>query len=117
MLSHRSLGAHCRRAWPGWRQSQEQLSTGRVINRPSDHPTGTTAAMRIRSVDLATSSSTSATPRTASAGSTRLDGDAAGVNDQVRRARDLALQGAERLRSASGRARRWPPRSTRSAPA
>ncbi|HEY0905083.1 MAG TPA: hypothetical protein VGE14_14445, partial [Marmoricola sp.] len=27
---------------------QEQLSTGRVINRPSDDPTGATSAMRLR---------------------------------------------------------------------
>lgn len=30
-------------------RSQEQLSTGRVINRPSDSPTGTNDAMRLRS--------------------------------------------------------------------
>ena len=28
---------------------QEQLSTGRVLNRPSDSPTDTTSAMRLRS--------------------------------------------------------------------
>src|SRR5205085_101005 len=31
---------------------QEQMSTGRVINRPSDSPTGTSTAMRLRG-DLA----------------------------------------------------------------
>src|SRR5699024_2957526 len=30
-------------------RTQEQLSTGRVLNRPSDSPTDTTAAMRLRS--------------------------------------------------------------------
>ena len=32
--------------------AQEKLSTGRVINRPSDSPTGTNDAMRLRA-DLA----------------------------------------------------------------
>lgn len=30
-------------------RTQEQLSTGRLINRPSDDPTGATSAMRVRS--------------------------------------------------------------------
>ncbi|GAA4089183.1 flagellar hook-associated protein FlgL [Nocardioides kongjuensis] len=72
---------------------QEQLSTGRVINRPSDNPTGTTAAMRIR-----TSVSDQAQyARNAQDGLgwlTQVDSTLDGVTTAVRRARDLALQGA-----------------------
>ena len=72
---------------------QEQLSTGRVLNRPSDSPTGTTSAMRIR----ATLSDVKQYGRNAQDGNGWLStADAAltAANDQVLRARDLALQGA-----------------------
>ena len=48
------------------------MSTGRVINRPSDSPTDTTSAMRLRD-DLAATGSTGATRRTASPGSAMID--------------------------------------------
>jgi flagellar hook-associated protein 3 FlgL len=72
---------------------QEQLSTGRVLNRPSDSPTGTTSAMRIRS-SLA---DVKQYGRNASDGNgwlTQIDAALTNANDQVLRARDLALQGA-----------------------
>ena len=72
---------------------QEQLSTGRVINRPSDNPTGTTAAMRIRT----SVSDQGQYARNAQDGLgwlTQVDSTLDGVTIAVRRARDLALQGA-----------------------
>ncbi|MBM7516385.1 flagellin N-terminal helical domain-containing protein [Nocardioides nitrophenolicus] len=72
---------------------QERLSTGRVINRPSDNPTGTTAAMRIRT----SVSDQGQYARNAQDGIgwlTQVDSTLDGVTTAVRRARDLALQGA-----------------------
>ncbi|MBM0127064.1 flagellin N-terminal helical domain-containing protein [Pimelobacter simplex] len=72
---------------------QEQLSTGRVINRPSDNPTGTTAAMRIRT----SVSDQGQYARNAQDGLgwlSQVDSTLDGVTLAVRRARDLALQGA-----------------------
>lgn len=72
---------------------QEQLSTGRVLNRPSDSPTDTTSAMRIRS----TITDVKQYGRNAQDGNgwlSTLDSALTNANDQVLRARDLALQGA-----------------------
>jgi flagellar hook-associated protein 3 FlgL len=72
---------------------QEQLSTGRVINRPSDNPTGTTAAMRIRT----SVSDQGQYARNAQDGLgwlTQVDSTLDGATSAVRQARDLALQGA-----------------------
>jgi flagellar hook-associated protein 3 FlgL len=72
---------------------QEQLSTGRVLNRPSDSPTDTTSAMRIRS----TIADVKQYGRNASDGNgwlSMIDSALTSANDQVMRARDLALQGA-----------------------
>lgn len=73
-------------------RSQEQLSTGRQINRPSDSPTGTNDAMRLRSQMTANSQYT----RNASDGLAVLgqtDSTLQSMSDQVRRARDLIVQG------------------------
>lgn len=72
---------------------QEQLSTGRVLNRPSDSPTDTTAAMRMRS----SITDQNQYVRNAEDGLGWLglvDQSLTSVTDQVRRARELALQGA-----------------------
>ena len=74
-------------------RSQEQLSTGRLINRPSDSPTGTNAAMRLRA-QLAADAQYS---RNASDGLSylgRTDNTLTSMVDNVRRARDLIVQGA-----------------------
>ena len=74
-------------------RSQEQLSTGRLINRPSDSPTGTNDAMRLRA-QLAADTQHS---RNASDGLSALgqaDNTLTSMLDQVRRARDLMVQGA-----------------------
>ena len=72
---------------------QEQLSTGRVLNRPSDSPTDTTSAMRIRS----SLSDVKQYGRNADDGNgwlSTIDSALSTATDQVLRARDLALQGA-----------------------
>lgn len=72
---------------------QEQLSTGRVLNRPSDSPTDTTSAMRIRS-SLADVRQYARNASDGVAWLGQIDAALTSATDQVRRARDLALQGA-----------------------
>lgn len=72
---------------------QEQLSTGRVLNRPSDNPTDTTSAMRIRS----SYADQEQYVRNADDGLGwlgQVDSALGTATDLVRKARDLALQGA-----------------------
>ncbi len=72
---------------------QEHLSTGRVLNRPSDSPTDTTAAMRIRS----SITDRQQYARNAQDGMGWLgmtDSTLSSMTDQLRRARELTLQGA-----------------------
>ncbi len=74
-------------------RSQEQLSTGRLINRPSDSPTGTNAAMRLRA-QLAADAQYS---RNASDGLSylgRTDNTLTSMVDNVGRARELIVKGA-----------------------
>lgn len=74
-------------------RSQEQLSTGRLINRPSDSPTGTKAAMRLREqMSAGTQYARNASDGLAVLG--RTDNTLQSMSDQVRRARDLIVQGA-----------------------
>jgi len=71
---------------------QEQVSTGRVLNRPSDSPSDTMASMRMRS----SISDQKQYARNAEDGLGWLgqtETALTGVNSEVRRARDLALQG------------------------
>jgi len=72
---------------------QEQLSTGRVLNRPSDSPTDTTSAMRIRS-SLADVKQYGRNAEDGNGWLSTIDAALTSANDQVMRARDLALQGA-----------------------
>jgi flagellar hook-associated protein 3 FlgL len=72
---------------------QEQLTTGRIINRPSDDPIGAAAAMKLR----ASLAAQQQYARNASDGLgwlEQIDGVLSSVTDQVRRGRELALQGA-----------------------
>lgn len=74
-------------------RSQEQLSTGRVINRPSDSPIGTNHAMKLRE-QLAADTQYS---RNAQDGLTvlgRTDTTMTSMLDSVRRVRELMVQGA-----------------------
>lgn len=72
---------------------QEQISTGRVLNRPSDSPTQTTAAMRIRS-SIADQTQYVRNAEDGIGWLGTVDQTLAGMSDQVRRARELGLQGA-----------------------
>lgn len=72
---------------------QEQLSTGRVLNRPSDSPTDTTSAMRIRS-SLADVKQYGRNAEDGNGWLSTIDAALTSANAQVLRARDLALQGA-----------------------
>lgn len=72
---------------------QEQLTTGRVINRPSDDPTATTSAMRIRG-SVAAQKQYARNANDATAWLNQIDATLSSTTDQVRRARDIALQGA-----------------------
>lgn len=72
---------------------QEQLSTGRVINRPSDDPAGATSAMRIRTA-IADQSQFVRNADDALGWLNQIDSTLASATTQVRRAYDVALQGA-----------------------
>jgi flagellar hook-associated protein 3 FlgL len=72
---------------------QQQMSSGKVLNKPSDSPTDTTTAMRLRS----SMTDTAQFGRNASDGDawlTQTDTALSSINDQLMRAHDLALQGA-----------------------
>ena len=74
-------------------RTQEQLTTGRVINRPSDSPSGTNAAMQLRQQITQNAQFL----RNAGDGLARLgtaDTVLTSMMDSVRRVRDLTLQGA-----------------------
>jgi len=72
--------------------TQEQLSTGRLINRPSDSPTGTNEAMRIRA-QLAADAQHSSNVDDALSWMDQTDSTMQSMLTQVQRARDLILQG------------------------
>ena len=72
---------------------QEQLSTGRILNRPSDDPNGTTSAMRLRS-SLADQRQYARNAADGLGWLNQVDSTLGSMTDQVRRARELALQGA-----------------------
>lgn len=74
-------------------RTQEQVSTGRVLNRPSDSPTDTVSAMRIRS-SLSDQRQHVRNGQDAQAWLGQADSTLTGMLDQVRRARDLALTAA-----------------------
>ncbi len=92
MMSRNSVGA-MQTSLGRLARLQEQLSTGRVLNRPSDSPTDTTSAMRIRS-SLADAKQYGRNAADGNGWLSTIDAALTGANDQVLRARDLALQGA-----------------------
>ena len=92
MLSNRSVGA-LQTGLSRLAKLQEQMSTGRVLNRPSDSPTDTTSAMRIRS-SIADVKQYGRNAADGNGWLTQIDSALTSANDQVLRARDLALQGA-----------------------
>jgi flagellar hook-associated protein 3 FlgL len=70
---------------------QEQMSTGRIINRPSDDPTGATSAMRIRT-SVAAQEQYVRNGDDALGWLNQLDASLSDSTDQVRRARELSIQ-------------------------
>lgn len=72
---------------------QEQLTTGRLINRPSDDPTGATSAMRFRAA-VAEQKQYARNANDAVAWLNQIDATLSSMTGQVRRARELALRGA-----------------------
>ncbi|GCD89526.1 flagellar hook-associated protein FlgL [Nocardioides sp. LS1] len=71
---------------------QEQLSTGRIINRPSDDPTGATAAMRLRS-SVADQQQYARNANDGAGWLDHIDTTLGSMTSQVRRARELAIGG------------------------
>jgi flagellar hook-associated protein 3 FlgL len=74
-------------------QAQEQLSTGKRINRPSDDPTGTTTALRARAA-VAEQAQYQRNAQDGVAWLTTIDSAIQGVSSEVQRAYTLAIQGA-----------------------
>ncbi|QCX28571.1 flagellin [Nocardioides jishulii] len=83
-------------------KSQEQLSTGRVLNRPSDSPTDTTAAMRLRS-SLADTLQYARNAEDGRGWLGQVDTTLQSMTNETRRARDLVLQGVNGAMSATAR--------------
>lgn len=72
---------------------QEQLTTGKILNRPSDSPTDSTAAMRMRS-SIADQKQYARNGEDGLGWLGQIDTALVSGAAQVRRARELALQGA-----------------------
>lgn len=81
---------------------QEQLTTGRIVNRPSDSPTGTSSAMRLRE-QLAAGAQHARNASDGLAWLGRTDSTLTTMVDGVRRARDLILQGSNGALGAQAR--------------
>lgn len=91
MMTQRSVGG-LQSSLSKLAEIQEQLSTGRILNRPSDSPSDTMSAMRMRS----SISDQKQYARNAEDGLGRLgqtETTLTAMNSEVRRARDLALEG------------------------
>jgi len=74
-------------------ESQEQMTTGRRLNRPSDSPADAAAAMRTRG-ELAAQKQHARNAEDGLGWLNQTDGALGSMITQVRRARELALQGA-----------------------
>jgi flagellar hook-associated protein 3 FlgL len=77
-------------------RSQEQLTTGRVLNRPSDSPTDTTAAMRMRA-SIADQKQYTRNAQDGLGWLGQTEDTVSSMLGQVRRARELALTGANAI--------------------
>ncbi|WP_243056487.1 flagellin [Nocardioides sp. SR21] len=90
MMSHQAMGG-MQLGLNRLAKVQEQLATGRIINRPSDDPTGATSAMRIRT-SVASQEQFVRNGEDAMGWLNQLDSSLADSTDLVRRARELAIQ-------------------------
>jgi flagellar hook-associated protein 3 FlgL len=73
-------------------RTQEQLSTGRVINRPSDDPVGTSSAMRLRA-SLAQAAQHQRNAEDGAGWLQMVDSTLTGSTEILRRAKELGVQG------------------------
>ena len=80
-------------------KTQEQLSSGRVLNRPSDSPTDTTSAMRFRA-SMAAQAQYSRNAQDGLGWLGQIDTTLTSMLGQVNRARDLGLQGVNTVNMA-----------------
>ena len=92
MMTASSLG-HLQQGLNRSAKLQEQLSTGRVLNRPSDNPTDATAAMRLRDT-IADNKQFVRNAKDGMGWLGQIDTMLQQMTTQVRKARDLSLQGA-----------------------
>src|SRR5687767_2548916 len=82
---------------------QEQLSSGKAISKPSDSPSGAVSALRLRA-DIRRSEQLSRNAEDGLGWLGTADTALTSTLDVVRRARDLALRGANAASSAPDRA-------------
>jgi len=101
MMSHRALDG-LQLSLGRLSRTQEQLTTGRVLNRPSDSPTDTTAAMRLRS-SLTDARQYARNAQDGQGWLAQVDSALQTMVNETRRARDLVLQGQNGALSASAR--------------
>ncbi|MGZ4445115.1 MAG: flagellar hook-associated protein FlgL [Nocardioides sp.] len=92
MLSHRALEG-LQTGLGRVSKVQEQLTTGKIINRPSDDPTGATAAMRLRT-SVASQQQYARNAGDGVGWLDQVDTTLSSMTGQVRRARELAMSGA-----------------------
>lgn len=92
MLTSRSLGS-VQTGLTRMSAAQEQLSTGKRINRPSDDPVGTTTALRARA-GVAQQAQLQRNAQDGVAWLTTIDSAIQGAATQIQRAYTLAIQGA-----------------------
>jgi flagellar hook-associated protein 3 FlgL len=90
MMTNRSLNA-MQAGLGRLAKNQEQLTTGRVLNRPSDSPTDTTAAMRMRA-SLSDQTQYQRNGEDGRGWLAQADTALTSMLDQVHRARDIAVQ-------------------------
>lgn len=101
MLSQRSLSS-LQTSLGRLANLQEQLSTGRVINRPSDDPSGTSSAMRVRD-SLGAVQQHQRSSDDGLGWLDTIDTQLTSISDQMRQARDLGLQGKSGAVNATSR--------------
>lgn len=92
MLSQQSLNA-VEGGLSRMAQVQQQMATGKKINVPSDSPTGTTTAMRVRD-SLADQNQYARNASDGIGWLSVVDSTLQGITSQVQRANTLAIQGA-----------------------
>jgi flagellar hook-associated protein 3 FlgL len=91
MMTQRSLGG-LQQSLGRLAELQEHLTTGRILNRPSDSPSDTTSAMRLRS-SIADQQQYARNAEDGLGWLGQIDNTLTAMNSEVRRARDLGIQG------------------------